>query len=92
MRGLRRTKQRHPGAARFGGHRQAPQLLVARIGKPGDERVAARGTQNLLRRPESIAPHSSARIAAPGSVHHDEPGEIDPRARQGRRVRQVRRR
>ena len=69
MRRLRRPEERHPGAARFGGHRKAPQLLVARAREPGEERMAACGAQHLLGRPQ--------RVAAPRSAHQRELGEID---------------
>jgi hypothetical protein len=48
LRGLQGTKERDPGAAGLGGNGQAPQLLVARAGKPGKQRMAASGAQHLL--------------------------------------------
>jgi len=78
------AKQGHPGAARLGGERQAPQLLVARVWKPREQRMAAARTQHLLGSPQRIAP--------PGRAHQRELGEIDACGRQRRRVRQVRRR
>ena len=84
MRRLGRPEQRDPGAARFGGHGQAPQLLVARAREPGYECMAACRTQHLLRRPQCFA--------APRRAHQHKAGEVDAAGRQGRRVRQVRRR
>ena len=84
MRRFGRPEERHPGAARLGGHREAPQLVVTRTREPDSERMAACGTQHLLRRPECITP--------PRGVHQRELREIDAGGSERRRVRQVRRR
>lgn len=48
---LGRTKERDEGAARFRGHGKAPQLVVARVAEPCQQRMARIGAQHLLRRP-----------------------------------------
>ncbi len=70
--------------ARLGGDREAPQLLVARIAQPREQRMAASGAQRLLGGPQRIAPARRA--------HHRQMREIDSRGSKRRRVRQVRRR
>ena len=59
-------------------------MLVARLGKPGKQRVAAAGPQGLLRRPQRIAPA--------GSAHQREMRQIDAGGGERRCIRQIRRR
>lgn len=54
--GIARAEQRDPRSAGFGRYREAPQLLVARLAKPGEQRVAAAAAQNLLGGPQRVAP------------------------------------
>ena len=83
-RGLRRTEQGEEGAARFGGDRQASQMLITGRGEPGEQRVAAAGAQCLLRRPERVAPA--------GGAYQREVRQIDAGGGERRCIRQMRRR
>jgi len=84
MRGLQRTEQRHPRLPGLGCNREAAQLLVARAGEPGEQRMAAPGAQHLLGGPQ--------RIAAPGRAHYGKMGEVQAGRRERRRIGQMRRR
>lgn len=76
--------ERDEGMAGFRSHCQAPQLAIAHLRQPGEQRVAAGGAQHLLGRPE--------RIAASRGAHDNQMSQIDTGSRQSWGVRKMRRR
>lgn len=69
---------------RLGGDGEAPQMRIAGVRQPGEQRMAAAGAQRLLRRPQGVAPA--------GGTHQGEMRQVDSRGGERRRIRQVRRR
>ena len=80
----KRPEQGHEGAAGLRRHREPPQVRIAGIAQPCDERMAACRAQRLLGRPKRLAP--------PGRPHHRQMREVEARSGERRRVRQMRRR